>query len=125
MLFFLKSFLIPEFSESITHADPIPGFSVIAFLTFWVILNSIHASIHTEFISQVAPDLERLIFGFMIRSEKMIRSGLEVSSVGYATPFLTSVSLTDFNLTILWFLYLLVRLVSALYILPSMHLDLF
>ena len=119
MLFFLKPFVIPEFSESITQADPIPRFSVIAFLTFWVILNSIHASIHTEFISQVAPDLERLIFGFLIRS------GLEVSSVGYATPFLTSVSLTDFNLTILWFLYLLVRLVSALYILPSMHLDLF
>ena len=54
LLFFLESLHIPEFSESITHADPILGFPVIDILTFWVFLNSVHASIHAQFISQVA-----------------------------------------------------------------------
>ena len=51
LLFFLESLHIPEFSESITHADPILGFPVIDILTFWVFLNSVHASIHAQFIS--------------------------------------------------------------------------
>ena len=100
MLFFLESLHIPEFSESITHADPILGFPVINFLTFWVFLNSVHASIHAQFISQVASVLERSISGFLISPD------LDVSSEGYTTPFIFSVYLTpsDFNLAVLWYI---------------------
>ena len=100
MLFFLESLHIPEFSESITHADPILRFPVINFLTFWVFLNSVHASIHAQFISQVASVLERSISGFLISPD------LDVSSAGYTTPFIFSVYLTpsDFNLAVLWYI---------------------
>ena len=100
MLFFLESLHIPEFSEFITHADPILGFPVIKFLTFWVFLNSVHASIHAQFISQVASVLERSISGFLISPD------LDVSSAGYTTPFIFSVYLTpsDFNLAVLWYI---------------------
>ena len=100
MLFFLESLHIPEFSESITHADPILGFPVINFLTFWVFLNSVHASIHVQFISQVASVLERSISGFLISPD------LDVSSAGFTTPFIFSVYLTpsDFNLAVLWYI---------------------
>ena len=100
MLFFLESLHIPEFSEFITHADPILRFPVINFLTFWVFLNSVHASIHAQFISQVASVLERSISGFLISPD------LEVSSAGYTTPFIFSVYLTpsDFNLAVLWYI---------------------
>ena len=100
MLFFLESLHIPEFSESITHADPILGFPVINFLTFWVLLNSVHASIHVQFISQVASVLEHSISGFLISPD------LDVSSAGYTTPFIFSVYLTpsDFNLAVLWYI---------------------
>ena len=100
MLFFLESLHIPEFSESITHADPILGFPVINFLMFWVFLNSVHASIHAQFISQVASVLERSISGFLISPD------LDVSSAGYTTPFIFSVYLTpsDFNLAVLWYI---------------------
>ena len=100
MLFFLESLHIPEFSESITHADPIFRFPVIKFLTFWVFLNSVHASIHAQFISQVASVLERSISGFLISPD------LDVSSAGYTTPFIFSVYLTpsDFNLAVLWYI---------------------
>ena len=100
MLFFLESLHIPEFSEFITHADPILGFPVINFLTFWVFLNSVHASIHAQFISQVASVLERSISGFLISPD------LDVSSAGYTTPFIFSVYLTpsDFNLAVLWYI---------------------
>ena len=100
MLFFLESLHIPEFSELITHADPILGFPVINFLTFWVFLNSVHASIHAQFISQVASVLERSISGFLISPN------LDLSSAGYTTPFIFSVYLTpsDFNLAVLWYI---------------------
>ena len=100
MLFFLESLHIPEFSESVTHADPILRFPVIKFLTFWVFLNSVHASIHAQFISQVASVLERSISGFLISPD------LDVSSAGYTTPFIFSVYLTpsDFNLAVLWYI---------------------
>ena len=100
MLFFLESLHIPEFSESITHADPILRFPVINFLTFWVFLNSVHASIHAQFISQVASVLERSISGFLISPN------LDLSSAGYTTPFIFSVYLTpsDFNLAVLWYI---------------------
>ena len=100
MLFFLESLHIPEFSEFITHADPILRFPVINFLTFWVFLNSVHASIHAQFISQVASVLERSISGFLISPD------LDVSSSGYTTPFIFSVYLTpsDFNLAVLWYI---------------------
>ena len=100
MLFFLESLHIPEFSEFITHADPILGFPVINFLTFWVFLDSVHASIYAQFISQVASVLERSISGFLISPD------LDVSSAGYTTPFIFSVYLTpsDFNLAALWYI---------------------
>ena len=100
MLFFLESLHIPEFSELITHADPILGFPVINFLTFWVFLNSVHASIHAQFISQVVSVLERSISGFLISPD------LDVSSASYTTPFIFSVYLTpsDFNLAVLWYI---------------------
>ena len=96
MLFFLESLHIPEFSESITHADPVLEFSVINILTFWVFLNSVHASIYAQFISQVASVLERSVSGFLISTD------LAVSS-GYTTPFIFSVYLnpSDFNLAFL------------------------
>ena len=122
MLFFLESLHIPEFSESITHADPIPGFPLIDILTFWVVLNSVHASIHAQFISQVASVLERSISGFLISPN------LHVSSAGYTTSFIFSVYLTPsyFNLAFCGiFLYLLVCIFSALYFLPFLNLDLF
>ena len=121
MPFFLESLHIPEFSESITHADPVLEFPVISILTFWVFLNSVHASIYAQFILQVASVLERSISGFLFSPD------LAVSS-GYTTPFIFSVYLTpsDFNLPFCGiFLYLLVCIFSALYFLPSLNLDLF
>ena len=101
MLFFLELFHIPEFSDFITHADPILGFPEIDFLTFRVFLNSVHASIHALFISQVTSVLERSILGFLISTD------LDVSSVGYTTPFIFSVYLTpsDFNVAFLWYIF--------------------
>ena len=108
MLFFLESLHIPEFSEFITHADPILRFPVMNFLTFWVFLNSVHASIHAQFISQVASVLERSISGFLISPD------LDVSSAGYTTPFIFSVYLTpsDFNLAVLWYISIPPGLIS-------------
>ena len=58
------------------------------------------ASIHAQFISQVASVLERSISGFLIRPD------LKVSSAGYTTPFIFSVYLTpsDFDLAFLWYI---------------------
>ena len=89
---------------------------MINILTFWVSLNSVHASIYAQFISQVASVLERSISGFLFSPD------LAVSS-GYTTPFIFSVYLTpsDFNLAFLWYifispgLYLFSNIFSALF----------
>ena len=80
-------------------------------------MNSVHASIHAQFISQVASVLERSISGFLISPD------LDVSSADYTTPFIFSIYLSpsDFNLFFLWYisispgLYLFSIIFSALF----------